>query len=39
MLAQSKMKYISDALRTLPENGWLMWLDADFAVLRDDVSQ
>jgi hypothetical protein len=36
--SQSKMKHITDALLTLPEGGWLMWMDSDFAVLRDDIS-
>jgi len=37
-LRQSKMKYIRDALLALPEGGWLLWLDADLAILRHDVS-
>eukprot|EP00613_Pedinella_sp_CCMP2098_P066599 CAMPEP_0171990542 /NCGR_PEP_ID=MMETSP0993-20121228/276976_1 /TAXON_ID=483369 /ORGANISM="non described non described, Strain CCMP2098" /LENGTH=707 /DNA_ID=CAMNT_0012643553 /DNA_START=58 /DNA_END=2181 /DNA_ORIENTATION=+ len=37
-LRQSKMKYIRDALLALPEGGWLLWLDADLAILRHDVT-
>jgi hypothetical protein len=38
-LPQSKMKFLLDALAKLPETtGWLLWLDSDLAVLRQDVS-
>ena len=37
-LPQSKMKYMLDALTKLPEqSGWLLWLDSDLVILRQDV--
>ena len=37
-LPRAKAKFIADALQSLPQGGWLLYVDSDLAVLRQDTS-